>query len=257
MANWCYNSLSIAGPSDIVRNAHERFSEAAMTGDADGWASVVYDMADEAKLCHADEVDRYPFNTVMNYEANDDGQATLEMTYDTKWWLDPLFMTVLSAVFSSCSIELYAEEFSSEGAVRYSWRNGELVSSEESVEHVQTSYDDDWSDAVLWEDGRWEVDYIETSPEEVFQLFASSEDEEVRQYAARDPHTPIPLLVGLLTDGDSYVVEAAWANPAVTDHVVEAAVREKHSLPESFDLSGFPRESLAMYLTDDTKKLSR
>ncbi|MEV8220226.1 hypothetical protein AB0O65_10750 [Microbacterium sp. NPDC077391] len=257
MANWCFNSLSIAGPSDILRNAHKRFSEAAMIGGADGWASVVYDMADEARLCHADEVDRYPFNTVMNYEANHDGQATLEMTYDTKWWLDPLFMTVLSAVFSSCSVELYAEEFSSEGAVRYSWRNGELVSSEESVENVHSSCDSDWNDAVLWDDGRWEVDYIETPPHEVFQLFVSSEDENIREYAASNPHTPVELLIGLLTDEESQVVEAAWENPAVTDDVVEAAVREKHSLPESFDLSGFPRESLATYLMDDTKKLSR
>lgn len=140
MANYCYNRISISGPTETVEAIHQAMLTAPMTttqqiavGWSDAWNLSLIELVNAR---HDDNCDLqshptlqgldavHPFNSQVSLSFTG-STATILIECHTKW--NPFYelFDALAWFYPALTIHVWGEEFGSSGAWRFQWVDGE------------------------------------------------------------------------------------------------------------------------------------
>lgn len=245
MANMCWNQIEVSGAEPHLREYAERLLNAPSGERGDSWASVVYEIADELGIKHVSKLNRIPVGSSFELSDDADGRFALSITFEARLDYDERFMECFKKVFNRGIVSFYAEDFSNEWAVRYTWRDGRRTEHDEITDHIYVSDLDAY--ALRWYRSGWELDGERTTWENISAQLAQG-DEDARLAAASHEDTPATVLITLIEDEDEDVRTEALNNPNLSRSAVEDAVRGRFEFAPDHDLTDLPLAMLVTYL---------
>lgn len=191
MANYCYNEITITGPSESVHALHtallstRKLTETEVAqGRADTWVDGVGEVirkrhhsecCDEEHMEYEEAVgdEVVPFHSVITRE--DDGDvSTIRITCHTKWVPFHDLFDSLAHFYPEFTIELWGEEFGRAGAWKRGWEDGEHVECD-TAELLTVLHDPSETGFVLvlkWEEaGTIETRFINEPKSEILRVW--------------------------------------------------------------------------------------